>query len=311
MKINIKNILIAIIVIFVQTNAFSQAPTTAIFLVDMNNNNGSFTFGTPEKITTRTEYNSQPSFDAKGRYLYYSSAISGQTDIFKYDVNSGWEKRLTFTSDAEYSPIVIPNSNYFSVIHLGLPGGKRPGAQPLQKFHVEVGDPIHVFENGEKVGYHAWANEDIVYMFILGNPARLFKANIKTGETTTIFESVGRSIHKIPGKNEISFSHNMGNGEHTIKRIDVNTDKITDIVKMYSTMGKDRDGNDIIVTTQDYAWANDGTILMGTDSKLYAFNPDRDSSWREIADFSESGISGISRIAINPQTNFIAIVSNQ
>lgn len=310
MKLNFRTLLAALVVVFINNTAFAQA-SFDIYVVEMYNDNGSFSFSNLDSITTRPGYNNQPSFDNSGNILYYTSNINGQNDIFKYDVNNGWEKRLTFTFDSEYSPTQIPNTKYVSVIHLGLDGGKRPGAQPLQKFHTEVGDPIHVFENGEKVGYHAWIDQDLVYMFILGNPSRLFKSNIKTGETKTVFENVGRSIHKIPGKNEISFAHNMGNGEFVIKKIDVDSDKVTTITTMFSTIGKDRDGNDRTVTNEHYAWVNDGTIIMATNSKLYAYNSSRSSSWKEIADFSEYGIEVITRIAINPQSNRIAIVANK
>jgi hypothetical protein len=72
---------------------------------------------------------------------------------------------------------------------------------------------------------------------------------------------------------------------------------------------------DIIVETpgktEDFAIANDGTFFMGFDAKLYSYHPDRQTSWKEVADLSIYGISRISRLTLSQDGNQLALVSER
>jgi hypothetical protein len=57
-----------------------------------------------------------------------------------------------------------------------------------------------------------------------------------------------------------------------------------------------------------YAWAPDGTIVMGEGSTVYRWVPGEDGGWESIIDLEPAGILGISRIAVSPEGGWIAIV---
>ena len=60
---------------------------------------------------------------------------------------------------------------------------------------------------------------------------------------------------------------------------------------------------------EDYAWLPSGRLLMAKDSKLFAIVPLKDKDWQEAADFSKAGLKGITRIAVSPKGNRIAVVA--
>lgn len=63
---------------------------------------------------------------------------------------------------------------------------------------------------------------------------------------------------------------------------------------------------------EDFVLMQDGTFLMGSLGKLYAYNPKRDKEnnvWREIADFKKMGIDQFYRLAVNSDNTKLAIVS--
>lgn len=61
--------------------------------------------------------------------------------------------------------------------------------------------------------------------------------------------------------------------------------------------------------SEDYAWIPSGTIIMGQKTKLYKFDPERDSKWVEIGDLSNFGLSSITRLTVSPKGDKIAVVA--
>jgi hypothetical protein len=59
---------------------------------------------------------------------------------------------------------------------------------------------------------------------------------------------------------------------------------------------------------EDFAVLDDGTLLMGLDSKIFKFNPLRDVTWTEVADLNYYNIGGITRLAVS-RDGKIAVVA--
>jgi hypothetical protein len=48
---------------------------------------------------------------------------------------------------------------------------------------------------------------------------------------------------------------------------------------------------------------------MGQDSKLFQCDPKKNGEWQEIADFSSAGLKNITRLAVSPKGEKLAIVA--
>jgi hypothetical protein len=79
---------------------------------------------------------------------------------------------------------------------------------------------------------------------------------------------------------------------------DLRTRQITSLIKTLSG-------------SEEYAWTPSGLLLAAQDSKLFAWNPQRDKDWREVWDFSATGLRGITRIAITNDGRRIALVAHR
>lgn len=192
----------------------------------------------------------------------------------------------------------MPGGKQFSVIQLKTSEGPRKGAQPLVAFPIDGGQPDLIYEDGEKVGYHAWINPDNVAMFVLGSPNFLQIVNLKDNTSIRIAENIGRSIYKIPEQEAISFSMSKEDGLNVIMSYNLKTEKTETIVPMM-------EGNSF------YAWGSPEMLLMGVGSNLYGFRPAIDKNWQLIWDLNELGITNISRIAVHPKTLWIAVVTSK
>ncbi len=267
----------------------ANAPSTDIWLAGLVSAGGSWVLEDLRRVTDRVGYDNQPSFSPAGDGLYYASALDAtQTEVFRYDLASGRIEQISNTPNAsEFSPLFIPGQDAFSVTH------EAQGLQHLWRHRSDGSEVGPVFGKVQPVAYHAWANEEWVAMVILSDPWTLQLGNALTGEVRVVAEDPGRSLHRIPGTDDVSYVHKIADDEWSIVRLDLATGESERLTLT-------RPGR------EDYAWTPDGGILMGDGYVLRAWRPD--SGWSEVADLAGEGGGSISRIAVSPDGTHVAIV---
>jgi dipeptidyl aminopeptidase/acylaminoacyl peptidase len=267
-------------------------PATDIFVADVNERGGQLKVGRPANITRRPGYDNQPRFLPDGKSILYTSVREDkQADIYRYDAAKGTSARLTQTPESEYSPTPTPDGKYFSVIRV-----EADSTQRLWKFPLAGGPPVLVLESIKPVGYHVWVDDKTVLLFVLGTPNTLRLADVPAGEAETILTNVGRSLHRVPGREKVSFVHKVSDGEWVIKEMDIKSREIVPVIKT-------------LPASEDYAWTPGGILLMAKGSALYKYDPARDKGWQEVADFSADGVTSVTRLAVSPKGNRIAFVA--
>jgi len=269
-------------------------PASDIYLVTVKSHNGELRFGTPAKINAAVGYNNQPFFLPDGRSILYTSIRDKQADIYRYDIHGGATTQFTNTPESEYSPTLMPDRKNISVVRV-----EADGTQRLWKFALAGGAPSLVLEKTKPVGYHLWIDDDTLALFILGangKPNTLQIVDLATEKAEIVVENPGRILRRVPHQNKFSFVHKISDREWTIKEFDLRTYTSASLTAT-------------LTGVEDYAWLPSGTLLMAKDSKLFSLVPLRGKTWEEIGDFSNAGVKGITRIAISPKGNRIAIVT--
>jgi len=278
------------LLLFISIAAQAQLPDTDIFLADMKNDHGKFSFTDPVNMTNRIGYDNQPSFTPDGKSLLYVSIMdSVQSDVYQYDLKTKIKFRMTQTSESEYSPSYSPDARNISVVRVDTDKGQRFYNYPLK----QIAQPIFI-KNTDSIGYYCWLNDSLLAMFILGNAQTLQVLNVRTAERKLIASDIGRCMKLSPDKKNLFFVIKQSSREWGIFRMDIQSFQIT----LVATTLK---GN------EDYAIMPDGTILMGSDGELYKFKPDIDHDWQMIADFSKT-LKSFYRISINQKGDKIAFV---
>lgn len=266
-------------------------PATDIYLVDMQVTGTAFTFGVPQRVTNHEGYDNQPHFLPDGQSFLYVSLRDGQTDVYRYDLAQGTVTQVTHTPESEYSPTVMPGDTTFSVVQV-----EADQTQRLWQFPLAGGTPRLLVANLKPVGYHVWGNPTTVGVFILGNPNTFQIVDLETGAVKTVADHVGRSFHKMPRQNAVSFV-NKNFKPWSIDRYDLRSGRVNPVVEM-------------IEGTEDYAWLPDRTIaLTARGSKLYAWEVAFDG-WKEVGDFSAAGVTNITRLTISPNGTHLAFVAD-
>ena len=274
-------------------------PDTEIFLAPLSVANGTLTIGAPVNISKSPGYDNQPSFTPDGQHILFTSIRGGtQTDIYRYDIAPATIARVTNTTESEYSPTVTPDGRHISVIRV-----EADGTQRLWRFTMEGTQPELVLTDVKPVGYHAWADERTLALFVLGQPATLQLADAPTGKSEILVTGIGRSIQRVPGGGTVSFVERQAPAQQGgapalhIRELDPKTKRVTPLVDAVAGAAE-----------ADCAWTPDGTLLMADKDVLYAWKRG-DAAWRRVADLAALGVRGVSRIAVSQNGDRIAFVA--
>lgn len=274
--------------------AGAQVPSTDIWLAELETNGKEWVVGRPENVTRRTGYDNQPGFLLDGKGFLYTRGDSNGTDIYRYDRPKKRFVQITTTPESEYSPTPLRNlGGDFCAVRV-----ESDGAQRLWRFASDGSEPRLVTARVDSVGYFAWLDASTVAMFVVGDPHTLRIVDVATERETVIARDIGRALHRIPKRGQLSFLlHDAGSDPATFA---------------FYTWGLDEAPPEHLIqavgTSQDAAWLGD-TLVMSDGTKLFGVRPFEKPEWREFADLGAYGLAGITRVAISPDGEWIAIVA--
>ena len=141
---------------------------------------------------------------------------------------------------------------------------RRTGGADLR--HRRTGGVLRVGERTRRRDVHAWAIRRTLQV-----------GDALSGEIRIVAENPGRSIHRIPETEEISFVRKVSDGEWWLERLDPAAGTAMRITRT-------------LPGREDYAWTPEGEILMGDGSRLFSWS--EGSDWTEIADLSRPRCRG-------------------
>jgi len=288
-------LLLNLIVLFNCTNVIAQS-NTEIFLLDIKFKQAKIEIYNVEKISTNKGYNNQPIFISNNKILF-TSERNFQNDIVEYNSLNKSLKYLTNTLTSEYSPIRF-KKNKITAVSLD-----KKGEQYLRIYDIK--NNIYNIPFKDKiVGYYNYSKKIknlIISSVLENNELVLYSSNLKTKEHTYIDNNTGRSIHNIPknkfGQEKISYISKK-DSKWNINYVDLSSYKTKTITTTLNN-------------NEDICWFKDGSILTSHKNNLYIFNSKFSNDWILLCSLEEYGITNISRIAINPDNDKLALVNSK
>lgn len=266
--------------------SFAQMPSTDIWLMNISFDDNNAELSSPENMTSRKGYDNQPFFSLDGK-VYYTSEVNGQTDIFSFDLSRSETRMETFTPTSEYSPTMIGKDLHVVMV-------EKDSSQTIWKNPGKrKGKRITKLKN-EKIGYYVFTGKDSLAVFILGEPHKLKILDLKTNQTTTITDSIGRGLKSIPGTNTFSYSR-ISKGTTSLYRFNKSSGKGEFIAAL---------------PAEDYEWLDASTILS-SDSRSFKLFKIGSGNWQHVQLTERLALSGITRIAYSPVLKKIAVTVSE
>ena len=291
--------------LFVSAFVLGQTPPdTEVFLARLAIDGSRIVVSAAENISNSPGYDNQPSFTRDGGGVFFTSARGGapqgataaQMDIYRYDVATKGVTQVTSTPESEYSATVMPDGQHISVIRV-----EADKTQRLWKFPLSGGAPSLVLTDVKPVGYHAWLDANTVAMFVLGEPATLQVGDLRSGKAEIVAKDIGRSLQPVPGGG-VSYVQRATEGDRRTMTLWMLT--VKDGVNSTSALTPLAPG----ATEEFVVWMPDRTVLMASGGKLYGWRQG-DAAWREVADLAALGLPNVSRLAVSPKGDRLALVA--
>lgn len=139
-----------------------------------------------------------------------------------------------------------------------------------------------------------------------GQPATLEVADTRTGQAELVTANIGRSLQRMPS-GAISFvQREPGSRDAAPSAM---------IQQLFKAKAAERIGTAPLIrpaagaTDPDLAWTPDGTLLMAVNSTVYRWRlgePD----WTVVANLEAFGLRELSRLAVSPKGDRLAIVAH-
>lgn len=265
-------------------------PDTDILLYSMEKTGDSVAIGLGRNITSSAGYDNQPAFSADGTSLLFSARRDGaQNDIYRFNLANDATERVTVSPKNEYSPRETPDGRYVTVIRED--SGK---IQEIWRYPARGGRPAETaLKLPDLIGYYTFAKPGVVFAFILGEPHRLERIEVKTRERKVIATDIGRGIATAPD-GSVSYVR-MVDQQPRLHR--VNADGSGDEKLVALLPG----------TEGDFAWLPDGSGILSTKGNGIYFHGAGTGEWKLVAEIAEAG--ALTRLAVSPDGKRLAVVA--
>jgi dipeptidyl aminopeptidase/acylaminoacyl peptidase len=281
--------------------ASAQSPNPVnLWLVDLHWTANRLAVGVPVKLTHDDGTNSQPSFTPDGRAVVFSAVRDtgpdARSDIYRIDLATRVETRITHTPENENSPTVNARGEYVAVRW-----------QPATLFK-EFGPWVYGADGTPQRGVLRAPDTTGYYTPLPAGDYALTRPKSKTF-TLALFDARTGAIVDvdsgvpalpavmIPGERALSYVRiDTANAHHSIIRLDLASRTTTSL-------------GPTLVGRTAHAWvAGHQTILMAKGNVLYARGR-RDTTWRVVATFDNPELRNASAYVTSPRGDKLILTS--
>lgn len=281
-----RKILLAILLVAFPCGA--QVLTTEVWLGPLDMRNGRFVIGDMRNISNHPGYDNQPAFFRDGASVVFSSEVDSVAETglgiqaVRYQIGNGKTTKLTKVRG--FSPTPTPDGKSIMTLREGtvwlydLAGGRSRVLLPEVK----------------TAGYFTRMNDERWILFM--NEEQRHIAVWDGQKLNRIVPNAVTAPYRIPGEDAVTFVVQEGDSKKLMR-----LELAADSGRVLATIPFKTGGH--------HVWTSRGTLLMASGNAIHEWNPAKPGEWPVVHRFSEPDLQGITRIALSPAEDRIAVVS--
>jgi uncharacterized protein (TIGR02246 family) len=250
-------------------------------------------------VSNHDGYDNQPAFFPDNNTLVYTSERGSLADTglglhaFLVDLRTG--ARTPLTDARGFSP--TPTADGRNLMML------RQGRVWL---HGLDGKELRALTETNDAGYYSRFDDRTYALFMNDKDRRIVIYDAQKKSLDTMSIGANTAPYRVPGQQAVTFVAEepfpRPEGSEVartlyLRRLDLKARKVTTLATIpFATGGQ-------------HVWTSRGTILIASGNTIYEWSPARPAEWKPVYRATDSELQGISRIAISPKADWIALVS--
>lgn len=266
----------------------AQVLTTEVWLAPLDMSAGRFVVGTPTNISNHPGYDNQPSFFADGASLLFSTEAEGLAETglgihaVRHHIASG--KNVPLKKVRGFSPTPTPDGKQVRTLREGTVWQYDLGGNGARVLLPQV----------KTAGYFTRMDERRWVLFM--NEEQRHIAIWDGNKLTRLVPNAVTAPYRIPGEMAVTFVVQEGETAKLLR-----LDLADESHRVLATIPFKTGGH--------HVWTSRGTLLMASANEIREWNPARPDEWPVVHRFREPDLQGITRVALSPAEDRIAVVS--
>jgi hypothetical protein len=268
--------------------ASAQILDTEVWVGALELRDGQFGVSELKNISNHRGYDNQPSFLPNGASLLFTTEASSLDETglgvhaVRYDFGTG---KLTALPMARgFSPTPTADGKIMML---------RQGGVWL---HDARGKLLRALTETKEAGYFNRFEDGTWILFMNDKDRRIVLYDPVSHALETMITGATTAPYRVPGERAVTFVV-QEKDTRTLHRLDVDEKRVTTLATIpFPTGGH-------------HVWTPRKTIFIASGPEIREWDPAKPDEWRVVHRFEEPGLQGITRIALSPASDRIALVS--
>jgi ketosteroid isomerase-like protein len=277
----------------------AQLYDTEVWVGTLDTSGGGFKISDLKNISNHPGYDNQPAFFSDGTRLVFTAESADVEDTghsvhpIIYDLTSGTS--MSIPDALGFSPTPATPKTLMLL---------RDGRVYLHD--IATGREIGMLTNTKDAGYFSRFDDRTYVLFMNDKERRIVIYDAQTKALETMARGAITPLYRVPGARAVTFvaeepfpvpETNAPARKLVLHRFDVDQKLMTTLATIP------------FVTGGHHVWTSHGTILIASGKTIYEWSPANPDEWKPVYVSDHPDLQGITRIALSPRGDRIALVS--
>jgi ketosteroid isomerase-like protein len=280
----------------------AQINDAEVWVGSLDMSGGRFVVSNLVNISNHPGYDNQPSFFPDGSRVVFTSQIAELDE-------TGHAVQAVVYDFASGALTQVPEALGFSP----TPAADGKSLMMLREGHVVLRDAAGketVLTETSDAGYFTRFDDPTWVLFMNDKQRRIVIYDAATKALDTMAVGANTAPFRVPGRRAVTFvaaepfpapegdaAKSAPPRKLVLRELDLNGRHVTTLATIpFPTSGS-------------HVWTSRGTLLMASGHTIYEWNPAHPDDWRKAAEFDNPELQGLTRIALSPRGDRIALVS--